>query len=264
MTATTYCAMTADEQLGEAQRVLDTHVTSSANGRCMACGTQGPCCNTGKRRGDLFADAATTSPYADGDAAGAGRRPPYRRWAVGLSRDGPYRMDRAGAGGCARAALRTARAWLAVRPGWTGNHRERRTGRGRGVSAHPRCGGRGVASARAGRGWLVPGLLGVVGTAGAHRAVHATPMGGGGSRWLRRRTPNVAGVTGGRSVRRRRTAAIACVAWPSVRRRGPRGARAAMGTPIRERGGVMRSLGTRPGQPEPEPPDPWPVSNPDE
>ncbi len=43
MTATTYYAMTADEQLGEAQRVLDTHVTSSANGRCMACGTQGPC-----------------------------------------------------------------------------------------------------------------------------------------------------------------------------------------------------------------------------
>jgi hypothetical protein len=43
MTATTYYAMTADEQLGEAQRVLDTHITSSANGRCLVCGTPGPC-----------------------------------------------------------------------------------------------------------------------------------------------------------------------------------------------------------------------------
>jgi hypothetical protein len=43
MTATTYYAMTADEQLGEAQRVLDTHITSSATGRCLACGSLGPC-----------------------------------------------------------------------------------------------------------------------------------------------------------------------------------------------------------------------------
>ena len=43
MTATTYYAMTADEQLAEAQRTLDTHITSSANGRCLQCGTPGPC-----------------------------------------------------------------------------------------------------------------------------------------------------------------------------------------------------------------------------
>ena len=35
-TATTYYAMTADEQLSEAQRVLDTHITSSATGRASA------------------------------------------------------------------------------------------------------------------------------------------------------------------------------------------------------------------------------------
>ena len=43
MTVTTYYAVTADEQLGEAQRVLDTHVTSSVTGRCLACGSPGPC-----------------------------------------------------------------------------------------------------------------------------------------------------------------------------------------------------------------------------
>ena len=43
MTATTYYATTADEQLAEAQRTLDTHITSSANGRCLLCGTPGPC-----------------------------------------------------------------------------------------------------------------------------------------------------------------------------------------------------------------------------
>jgi len=43
MTATTYYAGTADEQLTAAQRVLDTHITSSATGRCLACGTLGPC-----------------------------------------------------------------------------------------------------------------------------------------------------------------------------------------------------------------------------
>ena len=43
MTATTYYAMTADDQLAEAQRTLDTHITSSATGRCLACGTLGPC-----------------------------------------------------------------------------------------------------------------------------------------------------------------------------------------------------------------------------
>ena len=43
MTATTYYAMTADEQLAAAQRTLDTHITSSATGRCLACGSYGPC-----------------------------------------------------------------------------------------------------------------------------------------------------------------------------------------------------------------------------
>jgi hypothetical protein len=43
MTATTYYATTADEQLAEAQRTLDMHITSSADGRCLRCGTPGPC-----------------------------------------------------------------------------------------------------------------------------------------------------------------------------------------------------------------------------
>ncbi len=43
MTATTYYAETADRQLSEAQRILDRHITSSATGRCMECGTLGPC-----------------------------------------------------------------------------------------------------------------------------------------------------------------------------------------------------------------------------
>jgi hypothetical protein len=43
MPASTYYATTADGQLAEAQRVLDTHITSSATGRCLACGSFGPC-----------------------------------------------------------------------------------------------------------------------------------------------------------------------------------------------------------------------------
>jgi hypothetical protein len=43
MTAITYYAMTADAQLAKAQRILDTHVTSSAHGRCIECGQPGPC-----------------------------------------------------------------------------------------------------------------------------------------------------------------------------------------------------------------------------
>jgi hypothetical protein len=43
MTATTYYAMTADDQLADAQRTLDMHITSSATGRCLACGCLGPC-----------------------------------------------------------------------------------------------------------------------------------------------------------------------------------------------------------------------------
>jgi hypothetical protein len=43
MTAITYYAMTADEQLTDAQQTLDTHTTSSVNGRCLRCDTPGPC-----------------------------------------------------------------------------------------------------------------------------------------------------------------------------------------------------------------------------
>jgi hypothetical protein len=43
MTATTYYAATADAQFAKAQRILDTHVTSSVNGRCVVCDTPGPC-----------------------------------------------------------------------------------------------------------------------------------------------------------------------------------------------------------------------------
>lgn len=35
MTTTTYCATTAEEQLATAQWILDTHITSSATGRCL-------------------------------------------------------------------------------------------------------------------------------------------------------------------------------------------------------------------------------------
>lgn len=41
--STTHYATSADQQLSQAQRVLDTHVTSSATGRCLECGTSGPC-----------------------------------------------------------------------------------------------------------------------------------------------------------------------------------------------------------------------------
>ncbi len=43
MATTTYYTATADVRLAQAQRTLDTHVTSSATGRCLACGTLGPC-----------------------------------------------------------------------------------------------------------------------------------------------------------------------------------------------------------------------------
>jgi hypothetical protein len=42
MTATTYYAMAADDQLAEAQRTLDTHTVSST-GFCLACQILGPC-----------------------------------------------------------------------------------------------------------------------------------------------------------------------------------------------------------------------------
>jgi hypothetical protein len=57
-----YHPMTAEDQLAYAQHVLDTHVTSSATGRCRACGTPGPLLPPGNRRSDLFADAAASAP----------------------------------------------------------------------------------------------------------------------------------------------------------------------------------------------------------
>lgn len=43
MTSSTYYATSAAQQLSAAQTTLDTHVTSSATGRCLACGAPGPC-----------------------------------------------------------------------------------------------------------------------------------------------------------------------------------------------------------------------------
>jgi hypothetical protein len=43
MSATTYYVGSTDEQLSSAQHTLDTHVTSSADGRCLVCATPGPC-----------------------------------------------------------------------------------------------------------------------------------------------------------------------------------------------------------------------------
>jgi hypothetical protein len=39
----TYYSASADQQLSQAQQVLDTHVTSSATGRCLECDMFGPC-----------------------------------------------------------------------------------------------------------------------------------------------------------------------------------------------------------------------------
>lgn len=43
MTTTTYYTETARHRLADAQRVLDTHITSSGTGRCLACSRPGPC-----------------------------------------------------------------------------------------------------------------------------------------------------------------------------------------------------------------------------
>jgi len=43
MEGNTYYAVSAESQLGDAQKIIDTHVTSSASGRCLACGSPGPC-----------------------------------------------------------------------------------------------------------------------------------------------------------------------------------------------------------------------------
>lgn len=47
-TASTYYAISVAEYLARAQQVLDRHVTSSATGRCLGCGSLGPC---GEREG---------------------------------------------------------------------------------------------------------------------------------------------------------------------------------------------------------------------
>jgi hypothetical protein len=43
MSTVTYYACSAKERLARAQQMLDTHIMSSATGRCLACGTPGPC-----------------------------------------------------------------------------------------------------------------------------------------------------------------------------------------------------------------------------
>lgn len=43
MTESMYYAESAQQQLSRAQQILDEHVTSSATGRCLACGALGPC-----------------------------------------------------------------------------------------------------------------------------------------------------------------------------------------------------------------------------
>ena len=43
MAGNTYYATSAEDRLGEAQAILDEHVTSSATGRCLACDSLGPC-----------------------------------------------------------------------------------------------------------------------------------------------------------------------------------------------------------------------------
>lgn len=43
MEGNTYYAASAAGQLSEAQSILDAHVTSSGTGRCLACGSPGPC-----------------------------------------------------------------------------------------------------------------------------------------------------------------------------------------------------------------------------
>jgi hypothetical protein len=41
--ANTYYAISAEKLLNDAQATLDDHVTSSVSGRCLACGSPGPC-----------------------------------------------------------------------------------------------------------------------------------------------------------------------------------------------------------------------------
>jgi hypothetical protein len=38
-----YSTTMDDVRLADAQRTLDSHITSSATGRCLACGSFGPC-----------------------------------------------------------------------------------------------------------------------------------------------------------------------------------------------------------------------------
>jgi hypothetical protein len=43
MSATVYYSVSAEGLFRDAQRTLDMHVTSSADGRCVVCGVPGPC-----------------------------------------------------------------------------------------------------------------------------------------------------------------------------------------------------------------------------
>jgi hypothetical protein len=64
--ANTYYATSAAEPLAQAQRILDRHVTSSATGRCLECGSLGPC---GQREGAVAIFAQ--SPAVAGAPAGS-------------------------------------------------------------------------------------------------------------------------------------------------------------------------------------------------
>jgi hypothetical protein len=67
MAMTTSYAMTANDQLAQARRILDTHITSSINGQCLGCGTPGPCY---KRENAVvvFSRAVRLSPCPSGAA----------------------------------------------------------------------------------------------------------------------------------------------------------------------------------------------------
>jgi len=54
MSANTYYGQTAEQRLAWAQRVLDTHITSSATGRCLACSRPGPCPEREEAAGVFF------------------------------------------------------------------------------------------------------------------------------------------------------------------------------------------------------------------
>ncbi len=61
MTATTYYAVRADEQLAEAQRTLDTHVAPGTTGRLLGARVVRPLLQTGNHHGDLHPVIAVVS-----------------------------------------------------------------------------------------------------------------------------------------------------------------------------------------------------------